>query len=209
MVHALTEKIDKKTQMEIVKRVLEAFLSQNPKVGFSKVIIGRYNLSRTWFTSFYIFYATVQNTLLSTWLRLFTKSSSQSIATLTYTRNSHHISIKISNSQKKFSCTNFLFQEFIFKLKLLSGDKGFITSLEIPGRHLHKHDLIRLSKLPFLGSLFVFARVHLPWKIGSKRLKNNFLALLPTKLHVFDVQNCHWFIKESSEDRIDFLAYAQ
>jgi hypothetical protein len=39
MVHALTEKIDKKTQQEMVRRVLEAFLSQNPKIGFSKVII--------------------------------------------------------------------------------------------------------------------------------------------------------------------------
>jgi hypothetical protein len=37
MEHVLTEKIDKKTLMEVVRRVVEAFLSSNPRVGFTKV----------------------------------------------------------------------------------------------------------------------------------------------------------------------------
>lgn len=47
MVHTLTEKISSKNQMEVVRRVLEAFLSSNPKVGFTKVIITNNIILRT------------------------------------------------------------------------------------------------------------------------------------------------------------------
>lgn len=37
MVYYITEKIDKKTQMETIKRIIEAFLKSNPEIGFIKV----------------------------------------------------------------------------------------------------------------------------------------------------------------------------
>jgi hypothetical protein len=37
MIHYLTEKIDKKLQMEAIKRVTEAFLLSHPEIGFTKV----------------------------------------------------------------------------------------------------------------------------------------------------------------------------
>lgn len=40
MVYYLTEKIDKKTQMETIKRILNAFLNDNPEVGFINSMVG-------------------------------------------------------------------------------------------------------------------------------------------------------------------------